>query len=194
VGKLDARVAASAVALGVVGLLAACAPAFAQTASQIVPPSFLPEVSRPGGVVVPGGGGLAAPAGAEKLHVRLSGVRVDGGLPQLAAATEALKARLSGRQVSGAEIFAAARDLEAAYAQAGYVLVRVILPPQHLVNGSTLRLTVVDGFIERVELKGVPETVRARRRHGAGAGGDLSAGERADHDRQHAVAGAGGRT
>jgi hemolysin activation/secretion protein len=137
-------------------------PAFSQTASQITPPSFRPELSRGGGVVVPGGAGLETPAGAEKLTVKLSGVRVSGGLPQLAEATAALKARLSGRRVTGAEIFAAARELEAAYAQAGFVLVRVILPPQHLVNGGKLRLTVVDGFIERIETKNLPETVRAR--------------------------------
>lgn len=127
-----------------------------------MPPSFRPDVQHRGGVVVPGGAGLATPAGAEKLSVKLSGVSVSGGLPQLAEATRALEARLSGRRVSGAEIFAAARDLETAYAQAGFVLARVILPPQHLVNGSRLRLVVVDGFIERIELKGVPETVRAR--------------------------------
>lgn len=145
------------------GLLAfSSLPVFAQTASQITPPSFRPEVSHGGGVVVPGGAGLATPAGAEKLNVRLSGVSVSGGLSQLAEATEALKARLSGRRITGAEIFAAARELEAAYAQAGFVLVRVILPPQHLVNGSRLRLEVVDGFIERVETKNLPERVRAR--------------------------------
>jgi hemolysin activation/secretion protein len=38
----------------------------------------------------------------------------------------------------------------------------VVLPPQHLVNGASLKLTVVDGFIERIELKDVPERVRHR--------------------------------
>nr|WP_249123442.1 MULTISPECIES: ShlB/FhaC/HecB family hemolysin secretion/activation protein [unclassified Bradyrhizobium] len=137
-------------------------PVEAQTASQITPPSFRPEIARPGGFVLPGAPGLATPAGAEKLFVRLSGVRVVGGLPQLAAATAALEARLTARPVSGAEIFAAARDLEAAYAAAGYVLARVVLPPQQLVNGARLRLVVVDGFIERIETKGVPEPVRRR--------------------------------
>src|SRR5258708_33075645 len=49
-----------------------------------------------------------------------------------------------------------------AYAKAGYVLVRVILPPQQLVNGARLKLVVVDGFIERIETKDVPERVRNR--------------------------------
>jgi hemolysin activation/secretion protein len=136
--------------------------ALAQTASQITPPSFRPNLERPGGFDLTGGSGLGTPSGAEKLFVKLSGIRINGGLPELAAATAELEHRLAGRPVSGAEIFAAARDLEAAYARAGYVLVRVVLPPQHLVNGTRLKLTVVDGFIERVELKDVPDPVRHR--------------------------------
>lgn len=137
-------------------------PAQAQTASQITPPSFAPNVERGGGVVIPDGGGLAAPAGAEKLSVKLSGVTINGGLPELAAATAALEAKLTGRKISGADVFAAARELEAAYASAGYVLVRVLLPPQHLTNGARLKLVVVDGFIERIETRDIPERVRSR--------------------------------
>ena len=136
--------------------------AFGQTASQVTPPSFRPDLERQGGFALPGGPGLATPAGAEKLFVRLSGVSIKGGLPQLAAATAELEARLIGRKVSGADVFAAARELEAAYARLGFVLVRVILPPQKLVDGARLRLVVVDGFIERVETKDVPERVRKR--------------------------------
>lgn len=149
------------------GGLVACwamlpAVAQAQTASQITPPSFRPDVERQGGFAVLGGGGLATPKDAEKLTVKLSGIQIEGGLPELAAVTAELQKRLVGRRVTGAEIFAAARDLEVAYAKDGFVLVRVVLPPQHLVNGGRLRLTVVDGFIERIELKDVPERVRQR--------------------------------
>jgi hemolysin activation/secretion protein len=134
----------------------------AQTASQITPPSFRPKLERPGGFALTGGAGLATPPGAETLFVKLAGIQIRGGRRELAAASAELERRLVGRQVSGAEIFAAARDLEAAYAKAGYVLVRVVLPPQHLADGARLQLTVVDGFIERIELKDVPERVRAR--------------------------------
>ncbi|MBB5048424.1 hemolysin activation/secretion protein [Rhodopseudomonas rhenobacensis] len=139
--------------------------ASAQTASQITPPSFRPNLERPGGFALPGVAGLATPQGADKLFVRLSGVSVQGGLAELAAASAELERRLVGRPVSGAEVFAAARDLEAAYVQAGYILVRVVLPPQKLINGAPLKLTVVDGFIERVELKDVPEQLRGRIAH-----------------------------
>jgi hemolysin activation/secretion protein len=134
----------------------------AQTASQVTPPSFRPNLERGGGFGLPGAPGLTAPAGAEKLFVRLKNVKIEGGRPELAAATEALEARVTGRQVSAADIFAAARELEAAYVSAGFMLVRVILPPQKLVNGATLRLVIVDGYIERIDTQGVPERVRPR--------------------------------
>lgn len=105
---------------------------------------------------------MATPPGAEKLFVKLSRLEIKGGRPELSAATAAIERRLVGRSVSGAEIFAAVRDLEEAYVKAGYVLVRVAMPPQHLVNGARLKLIVVDGLIERIELNDVPERVRCR--------------------------------
>ncbi len=158
----DVRRGIAVCAASAVFVFAVNTSASAQTASQITPPSFRPNLERPGGFSLDGGGGLTTPGGAEKLFVRLSGVRVEGGFAELKAATAALEARLSGRSVSGSEIFAAARDLEASYAAAGYVLARVILPPQKLVDGSRLRLVVVSGYIQRLELKDVPERVRAR--------------------------------
>jgi hypothetical protein len=44
-----------------------------------------------------------------------------GGLPQLPAETAEIERRPLGRRVSGAEIFAAARDLDAAYAGATHL-------------------------------------------------------------------------
>lgn len=137
--------------------------ASAQTASQITPPSFRPPPQAdPAAIVIPDKPGLDVPAGADKLSVRLRGVEVEGGLPPLAAATQAITAGLTNRVVTAAEIFAAARALENAYAQAGYGLVRVVLPAQRIVDGASLRLVVVDGFIERIETKDVPPMVRRR--------------------------------
>ena len=98
------------------------APALSQSASQITPPSFRPSPSAPGAaVVVSGQPGLDAPAGADRLFVKLSGVTVEGGRPELAADVDALRARLVGRRVPASELFAAARDLEAAYARAAEI-------------------------------------------------------------------------
>ncbi len=137
--------------------------ALAQTASQITPETFRPEPPRlEGALVFSGQPGLEAPAGAQDLSVTISEVTIEGALPQMAEANRAVEQRLVGRPVPLSEIFAAARDLEAAYAQNGLVLARVVLPEQTLRDGGALRLVIVSGFVERVDLANVPAPVRAR--------------------------------
>ena len=136
--------------------------ALAQTSSQITPPTFQPRPPRTASFSIPEGSGLSAPKGAEKLQLTLSGLQITGGRPEFGPKEAALEVKLTRQEISGADVFAAARELEAAYAAAGFVLVRVILPPQKLTKGSSLRLTVIDGFIEKIELKDIPERVRER--------------------------------
>ena len=158
----DKALMAPPLAFGFGLLILTSAPALSQSASQLTPKSFAPPIQATlgGGLAIGGGPGLETPAGADKLFVTLSGVTVDGGLGNLADAETVLRAKLNGKKISGADVFAAARDLEAAYARAGYVLVRVVLPKQKLINGAKLKLVVVDGFIERIDVKDVPEPVR----------------------------------
>ncbi|GJD76413.1 hypothetical protein CFIICLFH_4671 [Methylobacterium goesingense] len=135
----------------------------AQTASQITPPSFRPPQSGGGnGLVFSGQPGLGTPAGADRLSVRLSGVSIENAPPGFAPELQRLESRLVGRQILAAEIFAAARDLEAALIASGAVLTRVVLPAQQLRNGGRLRLVVVSGFIERIDYRNVPDPVRSR--------------------------------
>jgi hemolysin activation/secretion protein len=133
----------------------------AQSASQITPHSFAPIQGNSQGSIgeMPD---LTVPAGADALFVTLSSVSIAADSPELTDIGTALTNRLVGQRVSGAQIFEAARGLETAYAKAGYVLVRVILPPQELVDGASLKLEVVDGYIERIETQRVPERVRRR--------------------------------
>jgi hemolysin activation/secretion protein len=114
-------------------------------------------------MAVPGAPAIETPAGAAALFVTLSGVEVEGAIPGMEVAGRMLHARLvTGKPVSGAEIFAAVAALESAYAKAGYVLARVALPPQKLDNGAVLRVTLIEGFIERIETKSLPPRVRER--------------------------------
>ena len=136
---------------------------FGQTASQITPPSFRPDQLRSGGALVfSGKPGLDAPAGADRLSIRLSGVTIEGGLGELSAEHQRLQKRLASGRIPASELFAAARELEAAYARAGYVLMRVVLPAQNLNDGGKLRIVVVNGYVERLDLSAVPENVRGR--------------------------------
>jgi hemolysin activation/secretion protein len=142
--------------------------AFAQQApgttspALTTPRSFAPPTTRPGSA-----DGLSLdPArpqtASDRLQVTIGGVLVEGTLPALTAETERTIASLARRRVTAAQIFEAAAALERAYAEAGFVLVRVVVPPQDLRPGGTLRLLVVNGFVERVDLDRVPEPVRAR--------------------------------
>ena len=136
----------------------------AQSASQITPKTFAPPVAQTlsAGFSIPEGARLTTPAGAEKLYVRIGGATIQDGFATLEPANRAVIARLAGKRVSAAELFEAARALELAYIKAGYVLVRVVLPPQRLKDGATVRFRVIDGTIERIETKSLPDRVRGR--------------------------------
>lgn len=143
-------------------LSAGAAPAWAQTASQITPPDYAPPTVQPRPpIVLPQSSASSIPPGAEALDIRLGAVMIDGATvdPETIAA---LRSRLIGKTIKIAEIFAAARELETQLARGGRVLTRVVVPAQDLVDGATLRLTIVDGFIERVDTSNLPLPVRAR--------------------------------
>ncbi|MEP7295966.1 MAG: ShlB/FhaC/HecB family hemolysin secretion/activation protein [Burkholderiales bacterium] len=111
-------------------------------------------------VIVPGGAPSRAPPGSENLSVRIDTIVVQGGDEALSEAARAWVLPRAGTRITVAEIFALAASLERLYADAGYFLARVVVPPQSLVDGAQLRLRVVDGFIEAVDLSQVPAAVR----------------------------------
>jgi hemolysin activation/secretion protein len=137
--------------------------ALAQTASQVTPQTFEPQLQKQSsGIVIPEASGPVAPKGAEKLTVRLKTVKVEGGLPGFAEDEARATKTLSGRQVTAASLFEAAGALERAYAAKGYGLVRVVLPAQRLVDGATLRIVVIDGFLENIDTSHLPNNIRDR--------------------------------
>lgn len=154
-----ARPAGPIAALAAAALLAG--PAQGQTriptASQITQDSYQPPMQRlTGAVVFSGSPGLAAPEGAERLSIQLADVRVEGALPGSETRIAALRQRLIGKRIAVSEIFAAASDLEAGFVRDGYVLARVVIPAQTLEDGGPLRLTVVNGFVEKIDTSAAP--------------------------------------
>lgn len=138
-------------------------PAISQTASSVTPESFQPRLQNLGGAVVfSGDTGTQAPPGSEQIGITLSGVRLDGAFPQMAAANAAFEQRLTRGRISVAELFTASADLEASYARAGYVLARVVLPQQSLRDGGVLQVSVVDGFVEAIDNSQTPPEIRRR--------------------------------
>ena len=139
-------------------------PALAQTVapSQLTPQSLAPAAAAPSASApLAEVMGPAAPAGAEKLVFRLRRIEIRGGFPDQNEEAAALARSLEGSKVSVAQIYQFAHHLEQVYARAGYVLIRVAVPPQKLKDGGDAKIAVIDGFIEKVEVKAVSENLRA---------------------------------
>lgn len=144
-------------------LAALAGPLAAQNASQVTPETFTPPLQRlAGSIEFAGGTGTQAPPGAEKFSIRLSGVGLQDGLSEMGVANAAFETRLTRGTIPVSEIFNAAADLEAAYARAGYVLSRVVLPQQSLRDGGRLSVVVVNGFVEQVDDSNVNQEVKPR--------------------------------
>ncbi|MES2451177.1 MAG: ShlB/FhaC/HecB family hemolysin secretion/activation protein [Pseudomonadota bacterium] len=165
-GRVAARHRIGRRAVAGVGLLAGASagiPVLAQTASQITPPTYAPPVEGRSAspLVLPADTLMAPPAGAEKLFVTPAGIEIEGGA--LSSGTlAALRETLAGKRVSIAAVFAAAGVAEAGEARRGRVLLRIVVPRQDIADGATIRFAVIEGFIERVDLSGVPARVRGR--------------------------------
>ena len=134
-----------------------------QTASEITPSDLAPPLQRlNGSVVFTGQTGTQAPPGSEQIGITLAGVDLENAAPDLAAQNAAYIERLTRGRIPVSELFEATADLEAAYADAGLILARVVLPQQSLRDGGRLRVVVVNGFIERIDLDEVPPQTRPR--------------------------------
>jgi hemolysin activation/secretion protein len=139
--------------------------AFAQPApapSQVAPPAIAPQVGT-GRIVLPQvPAGATVPAAAHKLRFRLLGFDIEGEFEELVPARRQTLDPLIGKRVSVAEVFEAANQLQQIYVRAGYPLVRVVIVPQELGNAARVKLRVIDGFIERMELEQLAPGVRGR--------------------------------
>lgn len=134
-------------------------------AQQVAPSRVTPQTLQPAAppsapVELPAPAGLTPPENADKLSLVVGRIEVAGTFPGFERQTAAIVGPLDGRRVTVAQLYDAANDLEHAYAAAGYFLARVVIPPQKLANGGTVRLSVIDGVIERIDAKGVPERQR----------------------------------
>jgi hemolysin activation/secretion protein len=140
--------------------------ALAQTAAP--PPSQV----RPPIIVPPSGGGRIGipqvPAGAQipgeanKLTFKLLGFDIQGEFPELAAQRKEIASPLIGKTITLAKVFELADKLQQIYVRAGYPLVRVVLLPQEFADSARIKLRIIDGFVERMDLNAIGTPVRGR--------------------------------
>jgi hemolysin activation/secretion protein len=139
-------------------------PALAQQAPQVTPRDLRPEtpLAAPATLPQPAPASAVAPLNASQLFVQPADIVVADGFPELAVATEAMVSAVRGHRKSVADFYDLAEGIESLYRAAGYPLVRVTLPPQQVKDGGTLRLLVVDGYIERIDATAVDARARAQ--------------------------------
>jgi hemolysin activation/secretion protein len=102
-----------------------------------------------------------APAGAEGITLTIRNIQVVGSTVYSEADLAPLYKDLLGRPVSLQAVYDLAQRMTAKYGQDGYILSRVIVPPQNLARGgATIRLQVIEGYIDRVVW---PEKIRRYR-------------------------------
>ncbi len=87
---------------------------------------------------------------------------VEDGYPDLAGDTDKILSPLRDHAVPLETIRAAGLRLEQAYSRHGHFLTRIDFPPQNVPPGGEMRVRVVHGFIESVDVNGIPAPVRAR--------------------------------
>src|ERR1700680_462706 len=144
----------------IAALAIACVPIVAS--AQVIPPSAQPGRERerfqeprapqvqPGAPVIslPS---TAAPPGAEKVKIVIRRVQIVGSTVYKAEDLRSLYSDLVGRQVPLTAVYDLARRITAIYGTDGYVLSRAIVPPQQFdPKGATVRLEVIEGYINQV--------------------------------------------
>ena len=130
--------------------------------SQVAPTVVAPPTGG-GRIAIPRvPAGAAIPAQAKKLRFKLLGFDVDGEFEDLAPARKKIAAPLVGKRVTVADIFEFSDKLQQIYVRAGYPLVRVVILPQEFENSTRIKLRVIDGFIERMDLEAIPPPIRER--------------------------------
>jgi hemolysin activation/secretion protein/opacity protein-like surface antigen len=145
------------------------APGFAQQAARPianVAPALAPERLRVGGggavsasLAVQLGAPQTIPPDAKRRWAFVKRVVIEGDFPDLQARTAGLVAGVQGRRLNLVEAYQFAASVQQAYADAGYPLVNAVLQPRAFARGE-IRITIIDGFIENLDLSGVPQELR----------------------------------
>jgi hemolysin activation/secretion protein len=138
--------------------------AYAQTVPSTVDPGSLQRGIQsssgkqqivPGPTAVPNAAPtVVAPEGAENLSFVLRSVSLDGGSVYDDAELQKLVSSSLGGSVSVAEVFKFAAAMTARYRNDGYILSRVIVPPQKIDDGMVV-LKAVEGYVDSVKVEGL---------------------------------------
>ncbi len=97
---------------------------------------------------------FAAPEGSDKIYLTLVGIDVEGGRQRAEQEIAALSRPYLNKRVSLSEIYKIAHDLQQSYWTDGYILTRVILPPQDI-NDGRVTMAIIETPVANVVTDGL---------------------------------------
>lgn len=103
--------------------------------------------------VISGSRPIEAPAGAEKVTFVLNKVIIEGMTAYSPEESAAIYGDKIGKTVSLAEVYGFAHSLTTRYRNDGYILTQVVVPEQ-TIDGGVVRLRVVEGYVDKINLEG----------------------------------------
>lgn len=95
----------------------------------------------------------SAPAGAQNIKLTLRKLHIEGARVYSEDELGRVFADKIGQNITLADVYSIAADLTRKYRNDGYILTQVVVPPQ-TIDGGSVRLTVVEGYIDHVEVRG----------------------------------------
>ena len=122
-----------------------------QVEKRLRPTLPAPTVGAP--IEVPTSPQQLAPKGQEGLKFKLGRVEFHGNTVFSDAHLQTLASPYIGREITLAQAYELAGKVTAAYRDAGYILVRALIPAQRI-DGGVLTIQIVEGFINKVEVQG----------------------------------------
>lgn len=94
-----------------------------------------------------------APAGSESIKLTLRHLQIEGAHAYTEEELGRVFADKIGQNITLADVYAIAAELTRKYRNDGYILTQVVVPPQ-TIDGGHVRLSVVEGYIDQVEVRG----------------------------------------
>lgn len=121
---------------------------------QQFPPPNAP--TPPSEIVVPQQEDLTAPPGADQQKFLLKSISIEGATIYPAERFESLYRERLNQEVSLKDLYAIAGQITQLYRRDGYVLSFALVPEQTITDGA-VKLQVIEGYIEKIDLEGAPQ-------------------------------------
>lgn len=124
-------------------------PSGAEAGRDLARPDLPKPSDTTGSISVPGASAVEVPAGAEKASFVLHSFEIEGATAFTPEELAPLYQDRMGQTITVADAFQIAANIELKYRNAGYVISRVVVPPQEVTNGD-FKIRVVEGFISDI--------------------------------------------